>query len=73
MNYRNRSKSVKPSTIHNQNVEQNDVEWIEGQIQSEFQKNSNIKVNQENLSKLLSLHFKKSVGINIVEGGEKYE
>ena len=68
MNYRNRSKSVKPVTIHNSDVLKNDVDWIEGQIESEYQKNSNIKLNQENLSKMLSLYFKKSVGVNIVEG-----
>ena len=65
MNYRNRSKSVKPATIHNSDVLKNDVDWIEGQIESEYQKNSNIKLNQENLSKMLSLYFKKSVGVNI--------
>ena len=59
----------KPNIIHNESISSKDVEWISEEIMSTTQKNTSIKINQEDISKKLSLHFEKSVGVSIVEGG----
>ena len=63
----------KPTVIHNENIPTKDLDYILEEIVASHQRNISIKISQEDLSKKLSLHFEKSVGVNIVEGGEQYE